>query len=73
MSCSHVNICFGKSAEQLTDSEIQTIASRYNLDPDVSYDKASNWSYGKSIFNNEDRILEALEGNLKHHSIGGDF
>ncbi len=51
---------FGKSAEQLTDSEIQTIASRYNLGPDVSYDKASNWSYGKSIFNNEDMILEAL-------------
>jgi hypothetical protein len=50
----------GKSADQLTDEEIQIIASRYNVGPDVSIDTAKSASYGKSIFKNKDDILEAL-------------
>ena len=49
-----------KSSDDLTDEDIQTIASRYNLGPDCSFEKAQGWSYGKSIINNKDDILDAL-------------
>ncbi len=50
----------GKSAEQLTDAEIQIIASRYNVGPDVDYETAENAGYGKSILNHKEEINEAL-------------
>ena len=50
----------GKSASELTDDEIQIIASRYNVGPECSIEIASEVDYGKSIFRNKDRILEAL-------------
>ena len=48
-----------KTASELSDEDIQIIASRYNLGPDCSVD-ASEWSYGKSVMNNKDTILAAL-------------
>lgn len=49
-----------KTASELTDEEIQIIASRYNLGPDCSLETAKEWSYGASVFNHKDDILNAL-------------
>ncbi len=50
----------GKSASELTDDEIQIIASRYNVGPECSIEIASEADYGKSIFRNKEKILKAL-------------
>ena len=65
MAAKHLDVLrnvdfYGVSADELSDEDIQSIASRYNLGPEVDKELAMSWSYGKSIISNRDMILEAL-------------
>jgi hypothetical protein len=50
----------GRHAEQLTDNEIQIIASRYNVGSDVPQHIAASVGYGQIIFDRKEDIWEAL-------------
>ena len=65
MAAKHLDVLrnvdyYGVPASELSEKDIQSIASRYNLGPEISKEKAIEWSYGKSVINNRSNIMEAL-------------
>ncbi len=67
MAACHLNVLRnvdykGKSAKELTDDEIKTIATRYNVGPEVPKEKLQSTGYAERIYENIDDILTALNG-----------
>jgi len=51
----------GKTASELTDEEVQIIASRYHLGPDCSLEATKGWGYGKDLLKMKDDILKIID------------